>query len=178
VVFDIEQLYPDIRVTSSADMASRISDRIANEQETQILALEADNEKIENTGNQIIFISLITAVLIVLFLMLYTVKERTKEIGILKALGFPGNSIMSQLILEGTIIGLIGGVIGIIIGVVGGPFISEFLLPDTEVFATSTPNPIIIVTILILTAALGAIGTIYPAWEASQKHPVEAIRHE
>ena len=94
--------------------------------------------------------------------MLYTVKERIKEIGILKALGFPGKNIMIQFIIEGTIIGFIGGVIGITIGIIGGPFISEFLLPDTSVFATSIPSLTMILTILVFTIGLGAIGTIYP----------------
>ncbi|MFW9874764.1 MAG: ABC transporter permease [Candidatus Thorarchaeota archaeon] len=178
VVYDIEELYSNYRATSTAEMSSRFADRIQMEQEQEINSLQADNEKIESSGNQIIFISIITAVLIVLFLMLYTVKERIKEIGILKALGFPGKNIMVQFIIEGTIIGFIGGVIGITIGIIGGPFISEFLLPDTNVFATSTPSLNMILMILIFTIALGAIGTIYPAWEASRKHPVEAIRHE
>ncbi len=178
VVYDIEELYPDYRASSTAEMSSRFADRIQMEQDRQINSLQSDNEKIENTGNQIIIISIITAVLIVLFLMLYTVKERIKEIGILKALGFPGKNIMTQFIIEGTIIGFIGGLVGITIGIIGGPFISEFLLPDTDVFATSTPSITIVAIILILTTALGAIGTIYPAWEGSRKHPVEAIRHE
>jgi putative ABC transport system permease protein len=178
VVYDIEELYPDYRATSTAEMSSRAADRMQSIQEQEINSLQSDNEKIENTGNQIIIISIITAVLIVLFLMLYTVKERTKEIGILKALGFPGKNIMTQFIIEGTIIGFIGGLIGITIGIIGGPFISEYLLPHTDVFATSTPSITLVVIILLFTAALGAIGTIYPAWEASRKHPVEAIRHE
>ena len=178
VVYDIQELYPDYRTTSTAEMSSRAADRMQSIQEQEINSLQADNDKIENTGNQIIIISIITAVLIVLFLMLYTVKERIREIGILKALGFPGKNIMTQFIIEGTLIGFIGGLMGIAIGIIGGPFISEFLLPDTNVFATSTPSITIVAIILLFTAILGAIGTIYPAWEASRKHPVEAIRHE
>jgi ABC-type antimicrobial peptide transport system permease subunit len=178
VVYDINELDTGYTVMSSADRSSLFAERIQLEQERTINGMEADNDKIENTGNQIIFISIITAVLIVLFLMLYTVKERTREIGILKALGFPGKNIMTQFIIEGTIIGLIGGILGITIGIVGGPIISKILLPNTDVFATSIPNLTLVLSILILTITLGAIGTIYPAWEASKKHPVEAIRHE
>ena len=145
--------------------------------EAQIDQLESDNEKIENTGNQIIIISIITAGLIVLFLMLYTVRERSKEIGILKALGFTGKNVMAQFIIEGIIIGLIGGMIGVIIGIIGGPFLSEYLLPDTEVFSTAVPGVDLIILILCLTAVLGAAGTIYPAFEASRKNPVEAMKH-
>lgn len=178
VVYDIQQLYPDYSVISSADMASRLTDRMNSEQAAQISALEADNAKIQNSGNQIIIISTLTAGLIVLFLMLYTVRERTKEIGLLKALGFPGSNIMVQFIIEGIMIGFIGGFIGIAIALVAGPFISEYLLPSSEVFATSTPSLTLILLALCLTAFLGAVGTIYPAWEASRKSPVEAIKHE
>jgi ABC-type antimicrobial peptide transport system permease subunit len=178
VVYDIQQIYPDYNVMSSAERSSLYGDRIQVEQERTIQGMNADNEKIENTGNQIIFVLIIIAVLIVLFLVLYTVKERINEIGVLKALGFPGNNIMTQFIIEGIIIGFIGGIIGVLIGVIGGPFISEFLLPENEVFATSVPSVTLILILLFSTAILGAIGTIYPAWEASKKNPVEAIRHE
>jgi ABC-type antimicrobial peptide transport system permease subunit len=178
VVYDIQELYPNYNVISSVDLNTQFAERIQIQQEQTIIGLQESQEEVENSGNMIIIISLLSAVLIILFLMLYTVKERTKEIGILKALGFPGKNIMTQFIIEGTIIGFIGGIIGVAMGILASPFIATFLLPDTNVLATSTPSLILISIILILTAALGAIGTIYPAWEASRKHPVEAIRHE
>ena len=54
--------------------------------------------------------------LIVLFVMLYTVKERTKEIGTLKAIGFSNSTVMSQFMLEGVLLSMIAGVVGIAIG--------------------------------------------------------------
>jgi ABC-type lipoprotein release transport system permease subunit len=62
--------------------------------------------------------------------------------------------------------------------VAGGPFLAELLLPETEVLATSIPGIDLIIITLVLTAVLGAAGTLYPAWEASRKNPVEAMRHE
>ena len=121
---------------------------------------------------------IIAVALIVLFLMMYTVKERTKEIGLMKAIGFTGKSVMSQFILEGTAIGIIGGIIGIILGYLAGPAISSILLPNSEVLATSTPSISLILLVLCLTLFLGAIGTIYPAWQASRKSPMEAMRNE
>jgi ABC-type antimicrobial peptide transport system permease subunit len=178
VVYDIQQLYPDINVMSYEDTNELISDRMSDRQEEEIAGLEQQSQEIEDSGNQIIIISVVTAGLIVLFLMLYTVKERTKEIGILKSLGFPGSNIMSQFMIEGIIIGIIGGIFGIAIGVAGGPFLAELLLPETEVLATSIPGIDLIIITLVLTAVLGAAGTLYPAWEASRKNPVEAMRHE
>jgi putative ABC transport system permease protein len=178
VVYDTQELYPDMNVMSYEDTNELIADRMADRQEQEIAGLEQQSQEIEDSGNQIIIISIVTAGLIVLFLMLYTVKERTKEIGILKSLGFPGRNIMSQFMVEGIIIGIIGGMVGIILGVVGGPFLAEFLLPDSDVLSTTVPGVDLILTTLMLTAVLGAVGTIYPAWEAARKNPVEAMKHE
>lgn len=178
VVYDIEEMHPDLRVIAYANMNSRFSERRQSTQEAEIDSLQGDSTKIENTGNTIIVVLIIAVGLIVLFLMMYTVKERTKEIGLMKAIGFKGNSIMSQIILEGTVIGILGGIIGIILGFIAGPAISEVLLPNSEIFATSVPSFTIILLALVLTAFLGAAGTIYPAWQASKKSPMEAMRNE
>ena len=190
IIYDIGELYPDLTATSYVEITARSSDFRQQRQEDQITEMEESmdiqissyetkNNDIQNQGNMIIIISIITASLIVLFLMLYTVRERSKEIGILKALGFPGKNIMSQFMIEGTVIGVIGGIIGISIGVFAGPWIAKYILPSgSNVFATTTPSITLVIIILGLTAALGAAGTIYPAWEASRKSPMEAMKHE
>jgi putative ABC transport system permease protein len=178
VVYDISEMYSDYMVSAYTDMYSRFGERMETERVAAIAGLQGDKTEIENTGNTIIAILIIAVGLIVLFLMMYTVKERTKEIGLMKAIGFKGKSVMSQFIIEGTVIGLLGGVIGVVIGFIAGPMISEVLLPNSEVFATSTPSIMLIALVLCLTAALGAFGTIYPAWQASRKSPMEAMRNE
>jgi putative ABC transport system permease protein len=190
IIYEIGELYPDLTATSYVEITARSSDFRQQRQDEQITEMEeardiqissyeTKNSDIQNQGNMIIIISIITASLIVLFLMLYTVRERSKEIGILKALGFPGKNILSQFMIEGTVIGVIGGIIGIAIGVFAGPWIAEYILPSgSNVFATTTPSITLILIILGLTAALGAAGTIYPAWEASRKSPMEAMKHE
>ena len=114
----------------------------------------------------------------IMFLMLYAVKERIKEIGVLKALGFTGNNVMGQFISEGTIIGFMGGVLGIILALVAAPVLSNLLLPGSEAFATSNPTIDLVLLALVLTVCLGAFGSLYPAWSASRKDPVEAMRNE
>ena len=175
-VYDISELYPDIRVQSYAELSERINERINTVQEDQIKSLKDDNDKVENTGLQIIAVSTATAGLIVLFMMFYTVKERTKEIGIFKALGFQENSIMFQFIAEGAIIGFIGGTFGVAIGWAGAPILADFLLPSSDSYATITPSFNLILLGLGLAAGLGILGSIYPAWKASRKSPAEAIR--
>ncbi len=148
------------------------------ESQAQIDTLTADMDKIESTGNQIIVISAISAGLIVMFLMLYTVKERTKEIGVLKALGFTGKNVMGQFISEGMIIGLMGGVLGILLALVASPVLADLLLPSSEAFTTSNPTVELMLLAVVLTVCLGALGSLYPAWSASRKDPVEAMRNE
>ncbi len=200
LAYDIEEMYPDYHVTTYADFAATNADRIEKMQEmqlenleeeknvtvakleadmnTQISQLENDMQGIEDTGNQITLISAVTAGLIILFMMSYTVKERIKEIGTLKALGFTGSSIMSQFMTEGTIIGFIGGGVGIIMALVATPILSSLLLPESEAYASSNPTIQLIVMALGLTALLGALASLYPAWDAARKSPVEAMRHE
>ncbi len=178
VAYEIQEMYEDYNVIAYSDLNSLFSDERQRQQDAEINSLESDSTKIQNTGNTIIIFLIITVALIVLFLMMYTVKERTKEIGLMKAIGFKGKNIMSQLILEGIAIGIIGGVIGIIIGVIFGPTISKALLPNSDVFATMTPSYIIILLFLGLTIFLAVVGTIYPAWQASRKSPMEAMRNE
>jgi putative ABC transport system permease protein len=139
--------------------------------------------------------------LIVFFVMLYSVRERTKEIGILKAIGFSNWNVMSQFMLEGVLIGLIGGVAGVIIGTIAAPFLSALLLPQLNLFggtqrmqrpfqttypniigsqssSAATLNPQFILLALGVAALLGALGSLYPSWRASRTSPMEALRYE
>ncbi len=178
VVYDIGEMYSDYFVSSYTDRYSLFSERIESAQQAEIASLQSDSDKIENTGSTIIVVLIIAVGMMVLFLMMYTVKERTKEIGLMKAIGFTGKSIMYQFILEGTAIGILGGIIGVVIGFFAGPTISETLLPKSESFATTTPSFMLIIIVLCLTAFLAAAGTIYPALQASKKSPMEAMRNE
>ena len=178
VVEEIKLRYEDLNVISYLDINSRFSDEQQTLEEDYIINLQNQKSEIENIGITIIAGMVVAISLIVLFLMMYTVKERTKEIGLMKAIGFKGKSVMTQFIIEGTTIGILGGIIGIIIGVIFGPVISKAILPNSEVFATSTPGLSLILFSLFLTIILGALGTIYPAWQASRKSPMEAMRNE
>jgi len=144
-----------------------------------------------------IVIAIVATSLIVLVMMLYTVRERTKEIGILKAIGFSNWSVMSQFMLEGILLSLMAGVVGVVIGIVGAPYISSLLLPSANhvnLFSTrggfgsqvvnfsarATVAPDLRTLLLGLGAVvlLGAIGSLYPAWRASRTSPMEALRYE
>jgi putative ABC transport system permease protein len=153
------------------------------------------------TATQEIIIAVAATSLIVLFVMLYTVRERTKEIGILKAIGFSNWNIMSQFMLEGILVSIIAGVVGIAIGSIGAPVLSSLLLPRVNLFSGSsgrfqlgfgsvnsgttgsTTTTVSLTPELILLAfgaaiLLGALGSLYPAWRAARTSPMEALRYE
>jgi putative ABC transport system permease protein len=125
--------------------------------------------------------------------MLYTVRERTREIGTLKAIGFSNWNVMSQFMLEGILLSLVAGVVGIGIGYVAAPTITSLLLPSISTFGTQgraglgvTGSQIASValdpqlTLLMFGVAvlLGALGSLYPAWRASRTSPMEALKYE
>jgi len=128
--------------------------------------------------------------LIVLFVMLYTVRERTKEIGTLKAIGFSNKVVMGQFLIEGLVLSLFAGIVGIAIATFAAPTLSSLLLPSVSstigfgpmvsaVRAVSvTITPTLMLEALGGAVALGVIGSLYPAWRAAKIRPAEAMRYE
>ena len=160
--------------------------------EFQLESAEASIAQTQAVAVQEIIIAIVATSLIVLFVMLYTVRERTKEIGTLKAIGFSNLNIMSQFMLEGVILSFIAGVVGVAIGVIVTPTLSGLLLPAVNAgfggaFArasgmvstvSGTITPELVFIALGGAVVLGALGTLYPAWRASRTSPMEALRYE
>ncbi|MEM3760713.1 MAG: FtsX-like permease family protein, partial [Candidatus Bathyarchaeia archaeon] len=196
----IKTTYPELYVTS-------YQDRLENLQNMQTMYSQTLNNaessiaQAQATATQLIVIAIAATSLIVFFVMLYSVRERTKEIGILKAIGFSNWNVMSQFMLEGVLIGLIGGVAGVIIGTIAAPFLSALLLPQLNLFggtqriqrpfqtthpniigsqsySSATLNPQFVLLALGVAALLGALGSLYPSWRASRTSPMEALRYE
>jgi putative ABC transport system permease protein len=116
-------------------------------------------------------ISLIVGGVGVMNIMLVTVTERTKEIGLLKAIGAKQKDILTQFLMEAVVITLAGGIIGIIIGISGAFFISLLGIP----FVVSVPAIIIAVGV---SAGVGIIFGLYPARKAARLSPIDALRYE
>ena len=106
-------------------------------------------------------------------IMLVTVTERTREIGIRKAIGAPRRSIIVQFLIEASMISAIGGVIGIVVGGLGTVVAGKILL-DSII----APPPLIIFIAFIVSIAFGIGFGVYPAVRASRLQPVEALRNE
>ncbi|MFC1506052.1 ABC transporter permease [Thermoproteota archaeon] len=111
---------------------------------------------------------------------LYTsVMERTREIGLLKALGCGKRNILFMFLSESMTIGFIGGLLGLLLGL-GGAYALIALMPFGRGGMSFTPYfvPINLIQIFILSFTLSIIAGLYPAWRASKLTPIEALRKE
>jgi putative ABC transport system permease protein len=202
---EIQTVYPDLNVQDYQDLLSRLQDAETTASNT----LKTDESIVgqeQTVATQEIIVAVVATSLIVLFVMLYTARERTKEIGTLKAIGFSSRNVMSQFILEGVSLSLVAGVVGIAIGTVGAPILSGLLLPQINAFgsrgtsggtfrttgtnpgifgsigasasASVSISPQIMLLAIGAAALLGAVGSLYPAWRASRTRPAEAMRYE
>ena len=121
-------------------------------------------------------ISLLVGGIGIMNIMLVTVTERTREIGIRKAIGAERKSIIAQFLIEAAMICSIGGLIGIAIGYVGSMVAGKLLLSTTT--DVLLPSPIITLGAFLFSVALGVIFGMYPAVKASGLQPVVALRAE
>jgi putative ABC transport system permease protein len=114
----------------------------------------------------------------VMNIMLVSVTERTREIGIRKAIGANSSDIIAQFLSEAAMLTLIGGIIGIVIGAVAAVLTNHFLVASftgTEAHIAWLP---ILVTAAGFSTLIGLIFGTYPAVRASRLSPVECLRHE
>ncbi|MBI5000158.1 MAG: FtsX-like permease family protein [Euryarchaeota archaeon] len=142
-------------------------------------------------------VALITAVVVMIFVMVLVTRERIREIGVLKAVGFKNSKIISQFLIESVTLASIGFVVGIALTMLAGPYIASGLLGASA----SAPNiqgpggfegrsfsPVsnidftlsldLVLYALALTIALGIIGSLYPIIRAIKLKPAEALRYD
>jgi ABC-type antimicrobial peptide transport system permease subunit len=105
-------------------------------------------------------------------IMLVSVTERTKEIGLRMAVGARARDILRQFLIEAIVLCLLGGAIGILLGTGTSWMVTWLLRWPTE----SSPEAVI--AAVAVSATVGIVFGYYPAWKASRLDPIEALRYE
>jgi len=185
MTYVINTLSPDApqmdAVISEATGMIRIIRNIRPGQEDNFELTKSDNlatmlidnlQKVTIGATVIGFITLLGAAIGLMNIMLVSVSERTREIGVRKALGATKNTILRQFLIEAIVICQLGGLLGIILGVSAGNLLAlnfdvGFILPWIWVISG-----------ILLCVFVGMISGIYPAYKASNLDPIEALRTE
>jgi len=128
--------------------------------------------------SSVVAIALVVGGIGVMNIMLVSITERTREIGLRKALGATESNIKTQFLFEAVILTAIGGVIGIILGA-GFSYLASFILTKFVGLDWVFSFPVGAALLgLGVSALVGLIFGIYPARQAARKSPIEALRYE
>ncbi|MFB0559430.1 MAG: ABC transporter permease [Dehalococcoidales bacterium] len=150
-----------------------------NDDDFNIMSMQEIAEMVsEATGTMTLLLGAIAAISLlvggigVMNIMLVSVLERTREIGIRKALGAREHDIWIQFLIEAAFLTLVGGIIGVIIGWLVAYFVNSMGLMTTVVTAD------IVILAVSVSVGIGLFFGFYPAWNASRLNPIEALRSE
>ncbi|HEV7238387.1 MAG TPA: ABC transporter permease [Thermoanaerobaculia bacterium] len=117
-------------------------------------------------------ISLLVGGIGIMNIMLVSVTERTREIGIRLAIGARGSDVLTQFLIESIVLGVLGGLIGLAVGVIGSKVLGHFTGWETVI------SPAIMLISVAFSGAVGVFFGYYPARKAAALHPIEALRYE
>ncbi len=102
--------------------------------------------------------------------------ERTRELGVLKAIGFTNWEIKGSILFESGLLGFLGGIVGVILGI-AGIFLATNMLKFTESISGMMPLWLIL-GVIVGATVLSILAGLYPAMQASRLNVVEALRHD
>ena len=156
----VNEAFPEIEVSLSSAFAENMPDM----------------QRMEAMMGQIVSMAIFLGALSMLNTMLMSVLERTREIGVLRALGWRRRQVVGMILKEALVLGLVGGALGILLGI--GliltlqpiPMVGGMLEPRYEVTLLGRA--------VAIGLAAGAVGGLYPSWRATRMRPVEALRYE
>ena len=141
--------------------------------------------RLEKLGMTVILLLIVlVAAFNIVSTLTMVVTDKTREIGILKAMGMPARSIRRIFLAQGIVIGLFGTLVGLIVGLVAAVLVDKYrIIPlDPSVyFIDHLPVDTQLLDVLFIVGAslaIAALATLYPARQAARLYPVEAIRHE
>jgi lipoprotein-releasing system permease protein len=141
--------------------------------------------KLEKLGMSVILLLIVlVAAFNIVSTLTMVVTDKTREIGILKAMGLPARSVRRIFFLQGLVIGLVGTLGGTLLGLIASIALGHYKLirlDPSVYFIDHLPvslEPLDIVATLLASVAIAAVATLYPAQQAAKLYPLEAIRHE
>ena len=147
----------DFTVKNQADLAS------AAESSTKVMTLLLA---------AIASISLLVGGIGIMNIMLVSVTERTREIGIRMAIGARGADVLTQFLVESIVMGVLGGIVGLAFGITGAKLVGHFTGWETVI------SPLIMIVAVGFSGAVGIFFGYYPARKAAALNPIEALRYE
>jgi len=157
---ELDATFPEVDFSLSADAVESMSDFAVMQQMV----------------GQISFLAVFIGAVGMLNTMLMSVLERTREIGVLRALGWRKRRVLGMIVRESLVLGAVGGACGILLGVGLGALIG--LAPGVYGALKPLYTPRSFALALIVGVIAGVVGGLYPAWRATRMKPVEALRYE
>jgi len=184
---DYDEVVVKVKEGDTADVKTAIEKQLNKHKDNKIVSVTDSkatlNSIYETFGTITTFvtaiggISMLVAGVSIFNIMMMSVNERIKEIGIMRSIGTQKKEVMSMFIYEAAIIGVVGSIIGGILSIVAGYAVSALMLGTTKyLFTLSTAFSVTegVGFGIVICLACG----IYPAWQAANMNPIDALRHE
>ncbi|MCV2394914.1 ABC transporter permease [Actinotalea sp. M2MS4P-6] len=165
---EVESLLLNLHGITSADSA----DFTINSQDALVSTATAVYRTLTVLLTGIAALSLLVGGIGVMNIMLVSVTERTREIGLRKALGAPPWAIRRQFLIEASVLGLAGGVLGAVLGILGARVLPDLL--GTSIVVSG----LAVVGSLVVAVGIGLVFGVYPATRAARLAPIDALRSE